>query len=137
MIFILLIALLLLLSLVDEKTLTVPEGLSLLAVLIGLDVHAATGTANMAIIGLTVGVMSVWVLNQTPVIKLGGGDAKVIGFIGAWLGWQVALETLAISVILYKAFFSARKQKAFVPIIFEGFLIVSIGVLLCHLVKLL
>ena len=137
MIYILLIIILLVLSIIDEKSRMVPEGLSLLCILIALNTHAIFGTANLSIIGLTVGVLSVWLISQTGIIKLGGGDTKVIGLIGACLGWVVSLETLVLSVLLYRMFFFKRnKTIAFVPVIFEAFIIVSIGVFICHLVKL-
>jgi prepilin signal peptidase PulO-like enzyme (type II secretory pathway) len=125
------------LSIIDEESRMVPEGLSLLAILAGLFIHTFSNTANMAIYGLIAGILSVCLLNQTRLIKLGGGDAKVIGIIGASLGWQIALITLAIAVLIFKLFFKNKKQVAFVPIIFEAFVIVTVGIGICHLVKLL
>lgn len=132
LIYIFLFAMLLLISAFDIYDKVVPEGLSLLGILGVLNYQLYHGNIHLSVVGLTVGVFSVWALNQMRFMKLGGGDAKVMGLIGSCLGWEISIATLGLSIVLYFLFFRKKLRNiAYVPVITWAFM----GVWICQVVR--
>ena len=58
-----------------------------------------------SLLGMMTGALSIFIAGClcfliSPVPALGGGDVKLLGMIGAFWGWEVALITLAIAPFL-------------------------------------
>lgn len=99
---------LLALSLIDLDTLTLPHQLTqpglvaglgyqvLMGVLPQLDPTALAGNLISGILGAVIGIWLFDLINLVGTIALnqqamGGGDAKLVAMIGAWLGWKLML----------------------------------------------
>ncbi|MGC9502093.1 prepilin peptidase [Baaleninema sp.] len=95
---------LLVLSLIDFDTMTLPNAITQPAVVLGLVFQTAVGWQNGAPIeGLMAGVVGavvgVWLVDAIRLVAsvafkkeaMGAGDAKLTAAIGAWLGWKLML----------------------------------------------
>ncbi len=101
---------LLALSLIDLDTMTLPNSLTQSGLIVGLGFQIATGLLdNLSITGMkehlfqgiigmvlaiwiydTIQIVGTWMLGQSA---QGGGDAKLMAMVGAWLGWKSVLLT--------------------------------------------
>jgi leader peptidase (prepilin peptidase) / N-methyltransferase len=101
---------LLALSLIDLDTMTLPNSLTQSGLIVGLGFQIATGLLdNLSINGMkehlfqgivgmvlaiwiydTIQIVGTWMLGQSA---QGGGDAKLMAMVGAWLGWKSVLLT--------------------------------------------
>jgi leader peptidase (prepilin peptidase) / N-methyltransferase len=110
----LLLAWLIALSLIDLDTMTLPNSLTSSGLVLGLifqtywgyqvtqsqvgAVHYLVGSIGGMVLGIwlydTIQVLGSLLLGQ---LAQGGGDAKLMGLLGAWLGWQNVLLTGAIA----------------------------------------
>jgi leader peptidase (prepilin peptidase) / N-methyltransferase len=110
----LLLAWLIALSLIDLDTMTLPNSLTSSGLVLGLifqtywgyqvtqsqvgAVHYLVGSIGGMVLGIclydTIQVLGSLLLGQSA---QGGGDAKLMGLLGAWLGWQNVLLTGAIA----------------------------------------
>jgi leader peptidase (prepilin peptidase) / N-methyltransferase len=101
---------LLALSLIDLDTMTLPNSLTQSGLIVGLGFQIATGLLdNLSITGMkehlfqgivgmvlaiwiydTIQLVGTWMLGQSA---QGGGDAKLMAMVGAWLGWKSVLLT--------------------------------------------
>jgi leader peptidase (prepilin peptidase) / N-methyltransferase len=101
---------LLALSLIDLDTMTLPNSLTQSGLIVGLGFQIATGLLdNLSINGMkehlfqgivgmvlaiwiydTIQLVGTWMLGQSA---QGGGDAKLMAMVGAWLGWKSVLLT--------------------------------------------
>jgi leader peptidase (prepilin peptidase) / N-methyltransferase len=101
---------LLALSLIDLDTMTLPNPLTQSGLIAGLGFQIATGLLdNLSINGMkehlfqgiigmvlaiwiydTIQIVGTWMLGQSA---QGGGDAKLMAMVGAWLGWKSVLLT--------------------------------------------
>ena len=86
---------LLALSVIDARTLMLPDVLTLSFLWLGLLINIADSFADLtsAVIGAFVGYAVLWTLYQLHrwlrgVEGMGYGDFKLLAGIGAWLGWQ-------------------------------------------------
>ncbi|MDD2749122.1 A24 family peptidase [Acidithiobacillus sp.] len=103
---------LLALTLIDLETQLLPDRITKPGMLLGLLINAsaflgsglALTTPLNALLGIVLGYGSLWLL-ATVYLKMtgrhgmGGGDLKLLGLIGAWLGWQAVFLTLFIAAI--------------------------------------
>ncbi|MEB5836741.1 prepilin peptidase [Pantoea dispersa] len=88
---------LLALTLIDIEHLLMPDALTLSLLWLGLLFKALywlPGTLNDAVFGAIAGYSTLWLMgelyqliNKRP--GLGGGDAKLLAALGAWLGWAL------------------------------------------------
>lgn len=95
---------LLVLSLIDLDTLTLPNSLTQSGLIAGLAFQGvvgwaeagASGVANHLMLGVLGAVIGIWVFDLITILgsivfgqtAMGGGDAKLAAMMGAWLGWQ-------------------------------------------------
>lgn len=94
------------LTFIDADTQYLPDQLTLPLVWLGLLFNWHTGfiTLEQAVLGATVGYMSLWILSNTYKLLrgrdgMGGGDFKLLAAVGAWTG----LKSLALIVFMAAA----------------------------------
>lgn len=113
--------LLILVALIDEATLNIPEAISLLGTMVALVIQAQFGDPKVAIFGMAISFGFVWLLNEFKLARLGGGDAKLMAFVGACVGWQISLIVLVVSILLVKVYRVVHREYynklAFAPFI--------------------
>ncbi len=128
MIYLLAILALIGISIEDKKTMAIHDGITLLGTLAVLNIHLFFGDIKLCIIGLTAGIMSIFFMNASGLQKLGGGDMKLMGLLGAIFGWQVAVATTGLAWLIYKACSgrSTARYMAYSPFITVAFILVSI-----------
>ncbi|EGQ60710.1 type IV pilus prepilin peptidase PilD, partial [Acidithiobacillus sp. GGI-221] len=103
---------LLALTLIDLETCLLPDRITKLGIVAGLLLNGsaffipgmALTTPLNALLGVVVGYGGLWLLSTGYYLVMGrhgmgGGDLKLLGMIGAWLGWQAVLLTLFIAAI--------------------------------------
>ncbi len=103
---------LLALAVIDLETQLLPDRLTKPGIVFGLIINAsaflwpglALTTPLDALLGVVIGYGSLWLL-ATAYLKItgrqgmGGGDLKLLGLIGAWLGWQAVFMAFMIAAI--------------------------------------
>lgn len=99
---------LLALAMIDLDTLTLPNPLTQSGLVVGLGFQAlwgwsAAGQWQGAITGVMAGILAavvgIWLMDSLAIVgslafgrtAMGGGDAKLLAMMGAWLGWKVML----------------------------------------------
>jgi leader peptidase (prepilin peptidase)/N-methyltransferase len=127
---------LLALTFIDYDTQLLPDQLTLPLLWVGLLVNVGGGITDpaTAIIGATAGYLVLWSVYwafklTTGKEGMGYGDFKLLGAIGAWLGWQVLPGTLLLAALLGLAYALAlslvgRRQSG-QPIPFGPFLAIA------------
>jgi leader peptidase (prepilin peptidase) / N-methyltransferase len=102
------------LSAIDLDTMTLPNPLTSSGLVLGLvfqswwgyQNHQTIGGATAGLIGAIGGaVLGIWIYDGIQFfgslllgrVAQGGGDAKLMGMVGAWLGWQGVLLTGALA----------------------------------------
>jgi leader peptidase (prepilin peptidase)/N-methyltransferase len=109
---------LLALTLIDLDTMTLPNPLTQSGLVLGLAFqfvagyldtnHAIAGGRDYLIQGILGMVVGIWLYDTIAVVgsimmgrlAQGGGDAKLMGMIGAWSSWKVVLLTGGIASVL-------------------------------------
>lgn len=101
-----LLSFLVVLTVIDIKTMLLPDVLTLLLLWIGLGFNLSETFVPLpdAVVGAMVGYLSLWLLYwivnyATGKEALGYGDFKLLAALGAWLGWQ-ALPNLVLVAAL-------------------------------------
>lgn len=103
---------LLALAVIDFETQLLPNRITKPGMVVGLLINAsavfwpglALTTPMDALLGVVIGYGSLWLL-ATGYLKMtgrhgmGGGDLKLLGLVGAWLGWQAVFMTLFVAAI--------------------------------------
>ncbi|MDE3075685.1 MAG: prepilin peptidase [Chloroflexota bacterium] len=115
-------------SVSDLRSRQVPLWLMLGSLVLAVVIAAAHGTSAVvqAAIGLAVGFTV-----PLPLVLLGGlggADALLLGTVGAWVGWRLALWTawwaaIAGAIIALVLWRLGRRTFAYVPAIAVGFLL--------------
>ncbi len=103
---------LLALTMIDLETQLLPDRITKPGLLIGLLLNGSAllwpgiglVTPLDALLGVFIGYGSLWLLatiyyRATGRHGMGGGDLKLLGMIGAWLGWQAVFLTLFIAAL--------------------------------------
>lgn len=114
---------------IDIKTKHIPNSITVTGMLCGL-VYNHFGL--MYILGIFFGLFSIYMLNILNIKRLGGGDAKLMAMLGAFLGIENMLTILALSVLIslpYKMYLIMKEKKgatAYSPIIGIATLLVMI-----------
>jgi prepilin peptidase CpaA len=84
---------------IDGKELRVPNWITFPMVLSGLIYSTvAGGGLSAGLIGMAMGLACL--LPLYAVGGMGAGDVKLMAGIGAWLGWQITLESFMVSVVV-------------------------------------
>jgi leader peptidase (prepilin peptidase) / N-methyltransferase len=106
---------LLAITIIDWRDFIVPNPLSLfvaatgLLFAAGLDVDAFIGHAIGMVAGYAVFIVVAWVYERIRGREgLGGGDAKLLGALGAWVSWTGLPSVLIIASIMAMGFVLAR-----------------------------
>ncbi len=97
---------LLLLAVLDVEHFWLPDRATGLLALLGIAFGAAGATPfpNDRLIGMAVGFLSLWLIGRAYRLVrhregLGGGDPKLLGAIGAWLGWAALPYVLLLAAL--------------------------------------
>jgi leader peptidase (prepilin peptidase) / N-methyltransferase len=100
-------AMLIALSMIDWDTTVLPDALTLPLLWAGLLAAAVGWTIPLsgAVIGACAGYLSLWVVYwffklATGKEGMGYGDFKLLGALGAWLGWQALLPIILVASVL-------------------------------------
>nr|WP_240346283.1 A24 family peptidase [Pectobacterium polaris] len=131
-----LLSFLLVLTVIDIKTLLLPDVLTLSLLWMGL-LFNLSGTfvpLNDAVVGAMAGYLSLWLLYwvfkyATGKEALGYGDFKLLAALGAWLGWQ-ALPNLVLvaalsGLVVTLVWRGLRKEDTAKPLAFGPWLAIG------------
>lgn len=94
-----LIITLLFISVEDIRTHMISDGFTVTGTFIAIIWHFCNGNILFPLVGCLAGVLIVWLLHTCKLQRVGGGDAKLMGMIGAFMGWQVAVSTFLLSSV--------------------------------------
>ncbi|MEH2921071.1 prepilin peptidase [Samsonia erythrinae] len=131
-----LLSFLLVLTVIDLKTLLLPDMLTLSLLWIGLlfNLHGIFVPLNEAVVGVIAGYLSLWLLYwvfkyATGKDALGYGDFKLLAALGAWLGWR-ALPNLVLvaalsGLVVTLVWRGLRKENMDKPLAFGPWLAVG------------
>ncbi len=95
------------LSLIDAKTMLLPDNLTIPLMWLGIAVnyqHLFVGLQS-SVLGAMIGYMSLWTLFHvfrliTGKEGMGYGDFKILAAVGAWGGWQILPFTIFVASLL-------------------------------------
>jgi len=122
-----LLLLLVVISIIDIRTKIISDGFTVTGILIALLMGVFAHHFFSSLVGALVGVLSIRLLNDLRLQRLGGGDAKLVGMIGAFMGWKIALLTAVFSSLAFiPARFIRVKGIAYAPFITIGFVLAVI-----------
>lgn len=121
------------LSLIDAKTMLLPDNLTIPLMWLGIAVNYQNMFVDLqsSVLGAMIGYLSLWSLYHvfrliTGKEGMGYGDFKILAAIGAWGGWQILPFTIFASsflgAILGIAWMMIQKQKESQPIPFGPWL---------------
>ncbi|MFZ5548766.1 MAG: prepilin peptidase [Pseudomonadota bacterium] len=116
------------LTMIDWDTMLLPDQLTMPLIGFGLFASAMGWTVplNEAVWGLLIGYSSLWAINELfkramGKVGMGVGDFKLLGALGAWLGWPALLPIVLMSSIIGAVvgigmkFTSGLRQGNYVP----------------------
>ncbi|MEE9310550.1 MAG: A24 family peptidase [Cocleimonas sp.] len=120
-------------SLIDAKTMLLPDNLTLPLMWLGIAVNYQGLFVDLqsSVLGAMIGYLSLWTLFQvfkliTGKEGMGYGDFKILAAIGAWGGWQILPFTIFAASLLGAVFGIAwmliQRQKESQPIPFGPWL---------------
>lgn len=111
---------LIILSIIDWRTQYLPDigTLSLLWLGLWLNTSGFFVPMNEALLGAISGYLSLWIITRlfywkTGKIGMGDGDLKLFSALGAWFGWKLLPEIMAIAAIsgLIVLFWKMKRHK--------------------------
>lgn len=101
------IGILIIISFIDIQHQIIPNQLVIICLILGVLLSLTNITIHYrdAILGLIVGSGSLLLISMTVLLiigkeGMGGGDVKLLGVIGLFLGWKLTLLTLLLSIYL-------------------------------------
>ncbi|MEM7271294.1 MAG: A24 family peptidase [Pseudomonadota bacterium] len=124
------------LAVIDARRMILPDQATGALALLGLAAAWTEGAIFEALLGAAIGFTSLWFIAWAwrrfrEVEALGLGDAKLLGAIGAWVGWQGLPEVVltgAVSTIIYMVVMRQRGEAPFGPgLALGGWHVWSIG----------
>ena len=121
-------------NIVDKQIKEVPDGISLFGILLAVNYNLFFGNVKTAIIGATLGILFVAMINWSTVQRLGGGDSKFAGMIGSFTDWRIVLGTLILAYLISRKSLRKNKEIAYTPYMTLALVImgiVVIGIKLC------
>ncbi len=90
---------------IDGKELRVPNWITFPMVLSGLIYSTVVGgSLSAGLVGMAMGLACL--LPLYAVGGMGAGDVKLMAGIGAWLGWQITLESFMVSAVVEPSWLS-------------------------------
>ena len=107
-----LFAILIIASIIDIKYKVIYEGVTLLGILLAFNYHLFCGDVFLSIMGVNTGIVIVWVMNCLKWHNVGGGDAKLMATVGAFLGWIPVVFVAFGAWILCRIFRIFHRQRA-------------------------
>ncbi len=124
------------LSLIDAKTMLLPDNLTLPLMWLGIAVNYQEIFVDLrsSVLGAMVGYLSLWLLFHifrlvTGKDGMGYGDFKILAAIGAWGGWQILPFTVFVSSLLGAVFgilwMLIQRKKESQPIPFGPWLAIA------------
>lgn len=124
------------LSLIDAKTMLLPDSLTIPLMWLGIAVNYQNLFIDLhsSVLGAMIGYMSLWSLFQlfrllTGKEGMGYGDFKILAVIGAWGGWQILPFTIFASsfvgAIVGISLMLIQRKKSSQPIPFGPWLALS------------
>lgn len=116
------------LTLIDAKTMLLPDNITLPLLWLGLLVNASELYTDIysAIYGAVIGYLILWLVYQifkriTGKEGMGFGDFKLLAALGAWMGWQMLPQIILLSSLvgmvigLAMIFFKNRNKSSPIP----------------------
>lgn len=101
------VLLLIALTFIDLDTQFLPDDLTYPLLWLGLliNLNGTFATLRDAVIGAIAGYMALWLVNAAyklwrKVDGMGGGDLKLLGALGAWMGWQMLPAIILLSSLV-------------------------------------
>jgi leader peptidase (prepilin peptidase)/N-methyltransferase len=101
------VLLLIALTFIDLDTQFLPDDLTLPLLWLGLlvNINGTFASLHDAIIGAVAGFLVLWSINAMfklirKVDGMGGGDFKLLGALGAWMGWQMLPAIILLSSVV-------------------------------------
>ena len=92
---------------IDLDTMYLPDDLTYSLLWLGLLVNLTGAFASLrdAVIGAVAGYMTLWCVNELYKLVrkrdgMGGGDLKLLGALGAWMGWQMLPAIILLSSVV-------------------------------------
>lgn len=124
------------LSLIDAKTMLLPDNLTLPLMWLGIAVNYQEIFVDLqsSVLGVMAGYLSLWLLFHifrlvTGKDGMGYGDFKILAAIGAWGGWQILPFTVFVSSLLGAVFgilwMLIQRKKESQPIPFGPWLAIA------------
>lgn len=121
-------------NIIDWKIKEVPDGISLLGILIAINYNLFFGDVKTSIIGGTLGILFVAMLNWSGVQRLGGGDSKLAGMVGAFTNWMIIFAVLVVAYVISRIPLKKDREIAYTPYMTLALMsigIVAVGIKLC------
>jgi prepilin signal peptidase PulO-like enzyme (type II secretory pathway) len=112
------IGFLILISIIDIKKRIIPDFIILPGMVLALYLNGW-----VAFWGIISGLLSVQMLNTLDITHSNGGDCKLIGMIGGFLGWQAAIMISLWACLIKKIVFLKDKIIPYAPLITLGTII--------------
>lgn len=123
------------LAMIDLKTQLLPDDLTLpllwLGIIVNIPEHGLFTDLKSSVIGAVAGYLILWIVFQvfkliTGKEGMGYGDFKLLGALGAWMGWQVLpmiiLLSSLVGTVVGIALALAKRKAEGAPIPFGPFL---------------
>lgn len=113
----------------DLETHRIPDLLTIPGTLLALSWRISQGVWIDPILGALAGVLIVFLMVETKIQIVGGGDAKLMMMVGAFTNWWTILITLVLGYL----FSLPRRKMTYGVFPYSPYLITALGaILLCQ-----